>query len=861
MQLLEDGQLQRRMTIVEIRHNTSLELPCHRRSFLRVLNPVTELSTRRIPSLFNPANKGISLILSMLLKEQDQAVRIQVVLSLGLDGFGALLDLDKILGASMPTPLVIMQEVVSLTLKKGSTLGNTPYNGRNHSMQVQGTANPGVWPQFDQNNQITAAQNRAQSVPAINGPYGNLPTDPGLIQLQQQLAAFQLNSNPGHSTNANSSGPSMMNSTQGLPPNSGTAQGQNQSQQPNFNPNSSQPDIRNLTGQANLADTIAHLQQLNMQRINSLSSSVSPLSTSGSGPPFPLNMQPQQGQQTQQPGQQQGGGTPQRNGQQGSGQQGNVQQMGGQPPPLVHFANNGQQQTGGPPQMNGQQGNGQQANGQPPPLAHFVNNGQQQGSQPAGNGIPVPTNQQHQVPGQQLRLSGQQNHGLQQPNAQPHMNGQPPFNGQIPWQGQLPLGQQQSAQQQQGQPQPRQQPPVQQQTGHQQPGQQPGQPQPGQQQPGQPQPGQPQPGQQQHGQQQRPQQMALPQQGGGPQQGNPQHQSGGQPQWNVQQQPWNAQQPGISQVNGQHPPNIPMPQIPPNPAQQRTSGANMAAPQQSTQSQGPNQSTARGPVPMSVAPNANMPQPLPVPSIAQDQANAAGRAPLSNGPISQGDPRHLPGQQTIPNAAHNPAAGPYNAQGQPNVPTQGNHLGGHGVMPQPQPQVPLPQAANPVPPNPYVQVEVNQQLQSPVLLPFNIPQYPAPSIPWPTRSDEVNKHALTDIARRIHNWTQCFEGDPLKEFTPQNVTIIRGCLDAFHLIEPGLVTALDTEQVSIEGMFYTSSHRRLLAEHIIALNLQNSIFMPFFVGLNIEAGKSLVSITDTLYRDRNYPDCFALNLL
>ena len=79
MQLLEVGQS--RMMIVELRHNTSLELSCHRRSLL-VLNPVTG-PNNRIPSLFNPGNKGISLILSMLAKDQDQAVHSQTVLSPG----------------------------------------------------------------------------------------------------------------------------------------------------------------------------------------------------------------------------------------------------------------------------------------------------------------------------------------------------------------------------------------------------------------------------------------------------------------------------------------------------------------------------------------------------------------------------------------------------------------------------------------------------------------------------------------------------------------------------------------------------------------------------------------------------------
>jgi hypothetical protein len=292
-----------------------------------------------------------------------------------------------------------------------------------------------------------------------------------------------------------------------------------------------------------------------------------------------------------------------------------------------------------------------------------------------------------------------------------------------------------------------------------------------------------------------------------------------------------------------------MPQIPTGTAQQGPTSGTTSSHPQAQSSRGPNQPNVADPrasMPPLVPQNANMPQPLPLPSLGQ--ANATSRAAQpANGFAPQVDPRHsVAGQQNNLNGTQNGA--PYNGQGQANVPTLGNNLGGSQSIPQP--QIPLPSTSNPVPPNPYVQVEVNQQLQGPALQAFSIPQYPAPSIPWPARSDTVYQEALSSIAIRIHLWTQPFTGDSMKDFTPQNVAIIRGCLETFSHIEPGLLTALNTEQLSIEGMYYTSSHRRLLAEHIIALTIQASIFAPFFVGLNPTASKLLVSITDTLYRDR-----------
>ena len=614
------------------------------------------------------------------------------------------------------------------------------------------------------------------------------PPFPGMTQNQQP----QQNRSQSTAQATNSTG-NRNPSQQALPSNYGTAQGQQ-----NSNPNLSQPNPQGPQGQFNLAQFLqanpAMVQYL--QQMNAASSSVSSSSTTGAPtPPFPVNVQgngPQQGQ-NQPPSQQPGGAAQQRTGGQ---QQGTVQL-----PQLGQLAGIGQQQSQGPQQ---------------------------------GSGSQQPTPQQRQ---QQQQGAGAQQMGGQQGSGQPQANGQMQFN--MPnWNGQ-PQGQQQGGgQQRTGQPQPGQQPTQQQAIGQQQ---QLGGPQQGSGQPqanGQVQFNMPNwSGQQPQGQQQ----------GGGQQRaGQPQH---GQ-QGTVQQQLGGPQQ-GAPQPNNQFPLSIPMPQIPTGTAQQGpTSGTTSSHPQATQSSRGPNQPNVGDPrvsMPPLVPPNANMPQPLPLPSLGQDQANATSRAQPANGFVPQVDPRlSAAGQQNNLNGTQNGA--PYNGQGQANVPTLGNNLGGSQSIPQP--QIPLPSTPNPVPPNPYVQVEVNQQLQGPALQAFSIPPYPAPSIPWPARSDTVYQEALTNIAIRIHLWTQAFAGDPIKDLTPQNVAIIRGCLETFSLIEPGLLTALNTEQLSIEGMYYTSGHRRLLAEHIIALTIQTSIFDPFFVGLNIEASKLLVSITDKLYRDR-----------
>ena len=108
---------------------------------------------------------------------------------------------------------------------------------------------------------------------------------------------------------------------------------------------------------------------------------------------------------------------------------------------------------------------------------------------------------------------------------------------------------------------------------------------------------------------------------------------------------------------------------------------------------------------------------------------------------------------------------------------------------------------------------------------------------------------LAALADRVHQWTQIFDGEAARLLTPQDTYIIRGCLDVFSPIEQGIVAMLDSDRLSIEGLYFIPAHRRMLAEHIIAMNILVLIFYPFYPGLDVEAGKALVSITDQLYRE------------
>ena len=74
-------------------------------------------------------------------------------------------------------------------------------------------------------------------------------------------------------------------------------------------------------------------------------------------------------------------------------------------------------------------------------------------------------------------------------------------------------------------------------------------------------------------------------------------------------------------------------------------------------------------------------------------------------------------------------------------------------------------------------------------------------------------------------------------------------MDFFEFVEPGLPAALNMDVLSIEGLYIMSSHRRLLAAHIIALAVHVYIFLPFFTGLDPTVGSVLVEITNSLFTE------------
>ena len=57
------------------------------------------------------------------------------------------------------------------------------------------------------------------------------------------------------------------------------------------------------------------------------------------------------------------------------------------------------------------------------------------------------------------------------------------------------------------------------------------------------------------------------------------------------------------------------------------------------------------------------------------------------------------------------------------------------------------------------------------------------------------------------------------------------------------------DQLSIEGLYSMSTHRRLLAAHIIALTIHVYIFLPFFAGLDPNVGGVLLEITNSLFTE------------
>jgi hypothetical protein len=109
------------------------------------------------------------------------------------------------------------------------------------------------------------------------------------------------------------------------------------------------------------------------------------------------------------------------------------------------------------------------------------------------------------------------------------------------------------------------------------------------------------------------------------------------------------------------------------------------------------------------------------------------------------------------------------------------------------------------------------------------------------------------ISSRLFEWTQIFCGDPEKEFTAHNTAEVKRYLQYYQPIEPGLITAMATDDLSIEGLYLTSSVRQMLVQHIIALNIQATIFMPLYIGLDVTTGVAIQKIIDKLFLDRTPP--------
>jgi len=311
-----------------------------------------------------------------------------------------------------------------------------------------------------------------------------------------------------------------------------------------------------------------------------------------------------------------------------------------------------------------------------------------------------------------------------------------------------------------------------------------------------------------------------------------------------------------AQANGQQPnvPNYAMPQVPANMGHPNTAqdNANPAANMPQAQRQANNvfgnmpPPNSRGSIgPMSpISPMSGVP-PLPIP-------------PLNNAPQQNAVPGG-PNQADLAAAMAFLMSGHLQNQplGQQNPPMTRGSSGG-SLPGNPLPNLQLPRSAQVVP-DALLQARVNQQLQQPPLLGLNLPFYPAPpgnvaaSAMFQGQGDNLHNTRLADISQQIYEWTQIFEGPAIKQLTTEHQNIIRGCLTIFHPIEPGLITAINSDRLSIEGLYFTPSHRRLLAQHLIALNIQVFIYYPFYPGVDRNVGNALVGITDQLYSDGTSP--------
>ena len=304
-----------------------------------------------------------------------------------------------------------------------------------------------------------------------------------------------------------------------------------------------------------------------------------------------------------------------------------------------------------------------------------------------------------------------------------------------------------------------------------------------------------------------------------------------------------------AQAIGQQPnvPNYGMPQIPtnmgqPNAVQDNANpAANMPQARRQANNVFGNPPDSRGSIgPMSGVP----PLPIPPPNNAPQQQNAVPGGP-NPGDMAAAMAFLMSNQlQNQPLGQQNPPT----TRGSVAGTLQGNPLQNHQFPRTPQ-----------VMPDHLLQARVNQQLQQPPLLGLNLPFYPAPpgnvaaSAMFQGQGDNLHHTRLADISQRIYEWTQIFEGPAVKQLTTEHQNIILGCLTIFHPIEPGLINAISSDRLSIEGLYFTPSHRRLLAQHIIALNIQVFVYYPFYPGVDRNVGNALVGITDQLYSDRISP--------
>ena len=256
--------------------------------------------------------------------------------------------------------------------------------------------------------------------------------------------------------------------------------------------------------------------------------------------------------------------------------------------------------------------------------------------------------------------------------------------------------------------------------------------------------------------------------------------------------------------------------------------------------------------------------PLPMPQAPQAQT----QIPQPQPPSQQAPPVPPPQQQPISFPQPQPPADPQNNrslnppanQPQSRIPAPpappAAHAGGsQNPIPMPVPPNSTPQPAQTqaqIPPNPYVEAAVRYKLGDPLLRGYDIPPYPAPpgTAIGPNREPLYYQTGLMNIANKFHEWTQIFEGPANRAITLQNFSTIQNCLRMFAPIERGIIGAIEQEELSLEAIYLTPTHRRLLAEHIIALDIYVSVFLPFYPGLDMNAGKILATITDELYRDR-----------